>query len=274
MSRAVDRYAVFGNPIAHSRSPEIHGVFAQQLGQLVQYDKVCVAEDGFAEAAAAFFAAGGKGLNVTVPFKEQAFRYATRVTERARLAGAVNFLAPDPEGGIRGDNTDGFGLVLDLTENLGWKIRQKRVLILGAGGAVRGVLLPLLEQAPAELVIANRTASKAEALARTFAAYGNVQGRGFWQAHEHPFDLIINATSASLEGQVPRLNAGAISGHTCVYDMVYAAQPTPFMNWASAQGAAASADGFGMLVGQAAESFRLWRGVMPDIPAAIKKLRV
>lgn len=267
-----DCYAVFGNPIKHSKSPEIHQCFAEQFGHDISYRKQCVEIDEFKETVKQFFADGGKGLNVTVPFKEQAFEVATELSPRAQLAGAVNLLMPTGNG-IKADNTDGFGLVLDITENLGWQIKGKRILVLGAGGAVRGVLLPLLEQKPSEIVLANRTVEKAETLASLFAEYGTINARAFWEEDETPFDVIINGTSASLQGDIPKLNPHTVSRHTCVYDMVYGDKPTPFMQWASQQGAQYTADGLGMLVGQAAESYRLWRGVMPDISRVIKKIR-
>lgn len=267
-----DRYAVFGNPIKHSKSPQIHQCFAKQFGHDISYEKQCVEIDEFKDVVKQFFADGGKGLNITVPFKEQAFEVATDLSERAQLAGAVNFLMPC-ENGIKADNTDGFGLVLDITENQGWGLQGKRILVLGAGGAVRGVLLPLLEQNPTEIILANRTLEKAENLAEIFSSYGNISAREFWAEDETPFDVIINGTSASLQGDIPKLNPKGIAANTCIYDMVYGDEPTPFMTWASEQGAVKIADGFGMLVGQAAESYRLWRGEMPDISDAIQILR-
>ena len=267
-----DRYAVFGNPIKHSKSPEIHQLFAQQFGHDISYEKQCVEIDDFKNTVKQFFADGGKGLNITVPFKEQAFEVATELSQRAQLAGAVNFLMPI-ENGIKPDNTDGFGLVLDITENLGWQIKDKRVLVLGAGGAVRGVLLPLLEQNPSEIILANRTLEKAEKLASIFSDFGTISARAFWEDNEKPFDIIINGTSASLQGDIPTLNPTAVAKHTCVYDMVYGDEPSPFMQWAAQQGAEHIADGLGMLVGQAAESYRQWQGVMPDISRVITALK-
>ena len=267
-----DRYAVLGNPIKHSKSPDIHHLFAQQCRHDISYEKHCVEPEAFKEFVHDFFANGGLGLNITVPFKEQAFEVATELSPRAKAAGAVNFLMPT-ESGIKADNTDGFGLVLDITQNLAWEIKNKRVLILGAGGAVRGVLLPLLDQQPEVIVVANRTVEKAKQLAKEFSQFGNISGRAFWQDDELPFDIIINGTSASLQGDVPNVNPLAISKTTCAYDMVYGNEATPFMQWAEQQGAHKVADGFGMLVGQAAESYRLWRGVMPDIAKTIEALR-
>lgn len=253
------RYAVFGNPIAHSRSPAIHQAFAAQRGQALDYQRIEAPLDDFAGAVAAFFADRGAGANVTVPFKEQAFRLCGELTERARSAGAVNTLWQQ-DGTLWGDNTDGIGLVTDLTGHLGWTLRDARVLVLGAGGAVRGVLQPLLAAAPAQLVVANRTADKAAALAAEFG--GAVQGGGF-DALEGHFDVVINGTAASLSGAVPPLPAGSIDQHSCCYDMVYGDQLTPFLQWAQRQGAAV-ADGLGMLVEQAAASFRQWHGWEPD----------
>lgn len=267
----MDRYAVVGNPIAHSKSPSIHQMFALQTAQRLSYEKILVELTAFDEEVSGFFALGGKGLNVTVPFKEQAFRYADVTTERARLAGAVNTLALLPDGKVLGDNTDGAGLVADLLAQE-VTITSKRVLVLGAGGAVRGVVGPLLEQAPRELVIANRTPEKALAIASLGAStavhgcgYAEVQGR---------FDLVINGTSASLAGEVPPLPSGVIDALTFVYDMMYGAEPTPFLRWALEQGAGRVSDGLGMLVQQAAEAFNLWRGVRPDTAPVVQSLRV
>lgn len=269
-----DKYAVFGNPIAHSKSPDIHRQFAEQTGQDLSYSKQLVAEDGFEAAANEFFASGGKGLNITVPFKQKAYAYVARTTPRARRAGAVNTLSLETDGTILGDTTDGVGLVSDIVNNLGWEIRHKRVLILGAGGAVRGVLEPLLEQQPQHIVIANRTVDKALQLSKGFAEFGYLLGCGFDMLGEQQFDLIINGTSAGLQGEQPPLPDSLIdaSGTTACYDMLYGAEPTPFIQWATQRGAQVS-DGLGMLVGQAAESFALWRGVRPETSPVIADLR-
>jgi shikimate dehydrogenase len=269
-----DKYAVFGNPIAHSKSPDIHRQFAEQTGQDLSYSKQLVAEDGFEAAANEFFANGGKGLNITVPFKQDAYAYVARTTPRARRAGAVNTLTLEAEGTILGDTTDGVGLVGDIVHNLGWEIRHKKVLILGAGGAVRGVLEPLLEQQPQHVVIANRTVDKALQLAKGFAEFGYLLGCGFDMLGEQQFDLVINGTSASLQGDLPPLPDSLIDpdAGTACYDMLYGAEPTPFMQWAAERGALVS-DGLGMLVGQAAESFALWRGVRPETAAVIADIR-
>ncbi|MFZ5653816.1 MAG: shikimate dehydrogenase [Pseudomonadota bacterium] len=268
-----DRYVLFGNPVAHSPSPRVHAAFAAQTGQDLSYDRLLVPLGEFAAAAGAFFAGGGRGANVTLPFKEDAYRFATRLSARARRAAAVNTLALEPDGGVLGDNTDGVGLVRDLTLNLGWSIAGRRVLILGAGGAARGALGPLLEQRPALVRIANRTAEKAVRLAAEFAALGAIAGSGFAELRaEAPFDLVINATSAGLAGETPPLPAGVLAGGNA-YDMMYGAAPTPFLRRAGQQGAAALADGLGMLVEQAAESFALWRGVRPQTAPVIAALR-
>jgi len=267
-----DRYAVFGNPIAHSKSPDIHGRFAVQTGQDLTYDRQCVAVDGFAAAADQFFASGGKGLNITVPFKQDAFGYAAELTARARRAGAVNTLAYQSNGRILGDNTDGAGLVRDIRANLGWEIGGKRLLILGAGGAVRGVLAPLLAQEPHLLFIANRTKAKALALADEFADLGPIVGGGYDALSGQAFDLVINGTSASLAGDLPPLPEQLLAPKACCYDMMYGKDDTPFMAWSRYRGGAV-ADGLGMLVEQAAESFQLWRGVFPHTAAVIEALR-
>jgi shikimate dehydrogenase len=269
-----DKYAVFGNPIAHSKSPDIHRQFAEQTGQALSYEKQLVDPQGFEAAADAFFAGGGKGLNITVPFKQDAYAYVARTTPRARRAGAVNTLTLEADGTILGDTTDGIGLVGDIVHNLGWEIRHKKVLILGAGGAVRGVLEPLLEQQPQHVVIANRTVDKALQLAKGFAEFGYLLGCGFDMLGEQQFDLVINGTSASLQGDLPPLPDSLINpdAGTVCYDMLYGAEPTPFMQWAAERGALVS-DGLGMLVGQAAESFALWRGVRPETAPVIADIR-
>ena len=268
-----DRYAVFGNPVVHSKSPQIHQWFARQTGQDISYSKQLVEEGQFESAAARFFRSGGKGLNITMPFKLNAFTFADRVTPRAERAGAVNTLARQGDGSILGDNTDGAGMVADITANLGWPLDARRVLVLGAGGAVRGVLQPLLSEAPGRLLIANRTVAKALQLARNFRDLGRIQVCGFEDLAGQQFDLVINGTAASLAGDLPPLPEGLLGDGARCYDMMYAAEPTVFLRWAREQGAQACADGLGMLVGQAAESFFLWRGVRPDTAAVIKLLR-
>ena len=267
----MDQYAVFGNPISQSKSPFIHTEFARQTGQNLEYSAQLVEVGGFDKAADAFFQAGGRGLNITTPFKDDAYSYANSLTARARRAGAVNTLSLQKDGRILGDTTDGIGLIRDITENLGWDIGGKTVLILGAGGAVRGVLEPLLAANPQSVTIANRTASKAESLARGFADLGSIKGLGLDEL-DASFDLIINGTSINLSKEDISLPTGIISANTCVYDMAYSSEPTTFIQWANALGAQTS-DGLGMLVCQAAESFRIWRGVLPEVECLIAKLR-
>lgn len=262
-------YAVFGNPIAHSKSPQIHAEFARQTGQDMDYVALLAPLDGFAAAVAAFRDAGGNGANVTVPFKEEAFRIATRLTPRAQDAGAVNTLSfTDNE--ILGDNTDGAGLVRDLTANLKQDLAGKRLLLMGAGGAARGVIGPLLAQRPAALVIANRTVDKARQLAEQFGS--GVTAASYQDLAGQRFDVVINATAASLKGELPPLPDDLLNPGALAYDMMYG-QETPFMAWARAHGAGRIADGLGMLVEQAAEAFFTWRGVRPDTAPAIARLR-
>ncbi len=269
-----DRYAVVGNPIRHSKSPQIHAAFAEQCGQRMIYRAQQIELGHFDESARAFFASGGRGLNITVPFKLDAFAFADELSGRARRAGAVNTLARQDDGSIYGDNTDGIGMVRDLHDNLGWEIAERRLLLLGAGGAVRGILEPLLRRHPASVVIANRTADKAVALATAFSDLGvPIEGCGFDALHGREFDLIINGTSASLAGELPPLPDGLLGDNGCCYDMMYGAEPTPFMRWAAGQMAWAVADGLGMLVEQAAESFCIWRGVRPETRRVIEQLR-
>lgn len=268
----MDRYLVIGNPIAHSRSPEIHARFARQTGQSIAYERLLVEPGDFSRAAEAFFAGGGCGANVTLPFKAEAFAFAAARTDRARQAQAVNTLARGEEGSIVGDNTDGAGLVRDLLANLGWPLAGRRVLLIGAGGAASGVVGPLLQQAPAELVVANRTVSRAEALAQRFAAAGVIRGVGLGPV-DAPFDVVIHAASSSTRGEAPIVPAGAIDGQSCAYDMAYGAAATPFLALARAAGSRRLADGLGMLVEQAAESFLLWRGVRPLTAPVIDALR-
>jgi shikimate dehydrogenase len=267
-----DTYAVIGNPIAHSKSPEIQARFAQQTGQAMVYEKLLAPLDGFETCVRDFFAAGGKGLNVTVPFKTQAYSMAQSLSPRARWAGAVNTLWQQ-QGKLHGDNTDGAGLVRDLTHNLGLSLRGKKILILGAGGAVRGILLPLLEQEPLSMMIANRTLDKAQALLSLVPSRSvtQVQACGL---HDLPSgnDVIIHATSAGLQSHAPDVPAQCYTPNTWAYDMLYGANPTPFLCSAS-QHTKRCADGLGMLVEQAAESFFLWRGVRPNTLPVIAALR-
>ena len=270
----MDRYAVIGNPIGHSKSPRIHAAFAAQTGQQLRYDALLAPLDGFVATALDFRDGGGRGLNVTVPFKLEAFALADRRTPRAEAAGAVNTLAFGADG-ILGDNTDGAGILRDITVNLGCPIAGKPVLLLGAGGAARGTVLPLLDAAPAELVVANRTAAKAVDLAAAFATPGRLAptGCGFAALAGRRFDVVINATSASLADAAPDLPPGLYAPGSLAYDMMYGKGDTPFLAAARAQGAARLADGLGMLVEQAAESFALWRGVRPDTAPVLTALR-
>ena len=267
-----DRYAVIGNPIAHSKSPEIHAHFAAQTGQNLSYERLLSPLDGFVSTVRTFVAHGGKGMNVTVPFKLEAFDMATKLSERARLAGAVNTLCFNNEA-IDGDNTDGIGLVNDITRNHCFPIFGKRILLLGAGGAARGVIQPLLAEAPSELVIANRTVSKAVELSAIFSASSNIKinTRAFSDL-QGSYDLIINATSAGLKDEMPGIPASLFCPGVLAIDMVYGAQPTRFMQFAEQQGASVR-DGLGMLVEQAAESFFIWRGVRPDTAPVLAALR-
>ena len=262
-----DRYAVFGHPIAHSKSPQIHTAFARQTGQDMRYEAILAPLDGFAASVAQFIAAGGRGANVTVPFKEEAFKLASRLSPRAQRAGAVNTLVFDADG-ILGDNTDGAGLVADLTRNLRCALAGQRVLLLGAGGAARGVIGPLLDQRPTALVVANRTVRRAEELAELFGR--GVRACGL-DALDTPFDLVVNATAASLAGDLPPLSPRVFTADTLAYDMMYG-RDTPFLGFARTHGAR-TADGLGMLVEQAAEAFHLWRGVRPDTAPVIANLR-
>lgn len=265
-----DRYGVIGHPVAHSKSPIIHAGFAAQTRQDLTYERLLAPLDGFAPTVHAFIEQGGKGLNVTVPFKLEARALADTLTERARIAGAVNTLKFS-DGKILGDNTDGVGLVADIERNAGVTLRDKRVLLLGAGGAARGALLPLLHACPASLTIANRSPEKATALACEFAAFGKIDVSAF-NALQGRFDVVVNATSASLGSELPPVPAGIFGPATLAYDMMYGKEPTVFLQFAAQQGAA-TRDGLGMLVEQAAESFYLWRGIRPDTARIFAELR-
>lgn len=268
------RYAVIGNPIDHSKSPLIHRAFAEETGEDLEYGRLLGSLEGFESEVRAFFDGGGSGLNVTVPFKERAWALADVRRRAAEGAGAVNTLSLGEDGRIIGDNTDGVGLMRDLRDNHGLDLVGRRVLVLGAGGAVRGVLGPLIEGGPSDLVIANRTAPKAVALAEAASGPIPIRGMGLDDlVAEAPFDLIINATSAGLSGATPELPDGVLAPGGCAYDMLYGDTPTPFCVWARERGAATVLDGLGMLVEQAAESFRLWRGVRPSTRPVIELLR-
>ncbi len=267
-----DRYAVVGNPIAHSKSPLIHTAFARQTRQDLRYDAILAPLDGFISAAGTFRQQGGKGMNVTVPFKLEACRFATELTERARIAQAVNTLKFE-NNTLLGDNTDGAGLIRDITTNLRIPIVDKCVLLMGAGGASRGVILPLLQQQPATLAIANRTPQKALDLQQQFAAYGQISAGGYRDFAGAHFDIVINATTASLNDELPELPAGIFAAGALAYDMMYSKEPTRFLKYAAQQGVQYLADGIGMLVEQAAESFHLWRGIRPDTAVIIAQLK-
>ena len=268
-----DRYLVLGNPVAHSLSPRIHAEFARATGEDIDYGRLEVPLGRFAEAVAQLRAEGYRGANVTVPFKEDAFRCATVLSERGRIAAAVNTLRFDGDA-LYGDNTDGCGLVTDLRRNLGVTLAGRRILLVGAGGAARGVLQPLCAERPAALVIANRTPAKAAALAQLAGPLASAAG--FDALAGSAFDVVINATSASIAGEVPPLPEGVFASGALAYDMMYAkgaAEGTPFLAWARGHGAARAADGLGMLVEQAAEAFFVWRGVRPDTGPVFKQLR-
>ncbi|RYY17250.1 MAG: shikimate dehydrogenase [Alphaproteobacteria bacterium] len=268
-----DQYAVIGNPIGHTKSPMIHQAFAERTKQDLDYSAILGTIGGFGDDAAAFRKNGGRGLNVTAPFKLDAFRYATRLQEGARLAGAVNCLSFDGDDAI-GANFDGVGLTRDIKRNLGFPLRGKRILLLGAGGAVRGALLPFLEQQPAELVLVNRTVAKANALGEQFASYGALVTTGYEQLAQErgQYDIVVNATSASLQGELPPVSA-SVFGHGCLaYDLLYGTGLTPFLRLAKNAGVQHIADGVGMLVEQAAEAFEWWRGIRPDTSPMIKQL--
>ncbi len=260
----MDSYVVIGNPIAHSQSPEIHTQFAMQTGQSMHYDRLLSPLTEFAATLHAFHQRGGRGANVTVPFKLEAYELATRLSDRARVAGAVNTLSLDGND-IIGDNTDGIGLVNDIVHNAGVALRDRKVLLLGAGGAARGVMFPLLEQQPQQVVLCNRTLAKAQELMQQFVIYGNVSvaENADSTVLATPFDIVINATSASLMADIPSVPATVFTEGTLAYDMMYAKQDTAFMQFARQHGAIVR-DGLGMLVEQAAEAFFLWRGVRPD----------
>ena len=267
-----DRYAVIGNPIAHSKSPEIHARFAAQTGENLSYERLLAPLDGFAETVRAFIENGGRGLNVTVPFKLEAYEMTTALTNRARIAGAVNTLLL---GGaeIIGDNTDGVGLVADIVQNVGMSLSGKRLLLLGAGGAARGVLQPLIDENPSELVIANRTLGKAHELTEIFSARTSVPiSACAFSALQGKFDIVINATSAGLADEMPDVPGSIFGSGTLAYDMVYGKQPTRFLLFAAQHGATVR-DGLGMLVEQAAESFFVWRGIRPETAPVLAALR-
>jgi len=267
-----DRYALIGHPVSHSWSPFIHGMFARATQQHMQYRLIDVEPDRFRAETVQFFLGGGSGLNITVPYKQPAAELVNELTPRASEAQAVNTIRTSPSSELIGDNTDGVGLVIDLEENLQLPLAGRRVLILGAGGATRGVLGPLLARHPAVVAIANRTVARATQLAAEFSWKGPIAVSGFETVEPRAFDIIINATSASLDGAVPPLAPAAIGPATVCYDMAYSKGDTPFTRWARERGAAASYKGWGMLVEQAAESFLVWRGIRPPTRQVLELL--
>ncbi len=270
----VDRYAVLGNPVAHSLSPQIHARFAAATGQAIDYVALELPRDDFAAALRALVRDGLAGANVTVPFKQEAWALCDTRSDRAEIAGAVNTLVFGDGGAIAGDNTDGIGLVCDLRDNLGVEIARRRILVLGAGGAVRGVLGPIFDEEPAEVVIANRTLARARTLAENFAETGQIRVLAYKELREEPFDLVINGTAAGLADEVPPVPPAVIGNATVCYDMMYnTQQATAFVDWARRHEAGAAYDGLGMLVEQAAEAFRVWRGVRPETGPVIAALR-
>lgn len=274
MTQNIDRYAVFGNPIKHSKSPQIHTLFAEQTVQSLSYTAELVEVGQFDQAIKDFILHNGKGLNVTVPFKEDAWKCATQHSERALRAGAVNTLMLRQDGSLYGDTTDGIGLVRDLIQNHNIQIKDKDILLIGAGGAVRGVLEALLQQQPSSLLITNRTKQKAVQLAKDFSDLGQLNGCGLDEINDKSFDIVINGTSASLQGELPPLPGSLYrKNSSCSYDMMYAAQATPFMQWSADNGATKVFDGLGMLVEQAAESFYIWRNVRPETKPVIQHIR-
>ncbi|MBE9559251.1 MAG: shikimate dehydrogenase [Proteobacteria bacterium] len=273
MTELIDRYAVFGNPVEHSRSPQIHKLFAKQTDQSLIYTAELAEIGQFDQAVKNFIKDNGKGLNITVPFKEDAWKLAQKHSDRAKRAGAVNTLRLEQDSSLYGDTTDGTGLVRDLMDNHHITINNKTILIVGAGGAVRGVIEALLQQRPASILITNRTRKKAVQLAEDFSDLGNIDGCGLDEISDDSFDIIINGTSASLHGDLPTLPDSIFAKHSCSYDMMYAAQATVFMQWSIDNGVTHVFDGLGMLVEQAAESFYIWRGVKPETVSVIREVR-
>lgn len=269
----MDRYAVFGYPIGHSKSPIIHQQFALQTKQTLSYEAIEVKPEVFSATMDRFFHSGGKGVNCTVPLKELAYEKVEQLTERAQFSGAVNTIKLMDDGTLLGDNTDGVGLLTDLCVNLGLSLAGKRVLVLGAGGAARGILGPLLDAKPSVLYLANRTVSKAEAMEVLFASVGRIIPTSYEKLVGEQFDLIINATSASLSDSLPAVTEGLLSPNGVCYDLAYSEQPTAFVRWGLREGARLSVDGRGMLVEQAAHAFKLWRGVMPDTAQVLEGLK-
>ncbi len=268
-----DRYAVIGHPIAHSKSPIIHQLFAKQTGEQISYEALDVPPEELRASITKFTEEGGKGLNVTVPHKRKAAQIVDILTDRARMAGAVNTITPQQSGELEGDNTDGVGLVADLTNNLGIALQGARIVILGAGGATRGIVPPLLEARPEMLVVANRTEEKAKTLVEFFLPLGNIASSSFDGLEGQSFNLVINATSAGFDGAVPPFPESILGPNTVCYDLSYSMKDTPFVAWSRKHGSAEAHQGWGMLVEQAAESFCIWRGVRPDTDPVLSRLR-
>jgi shikimate dehydrogenase len=273
LDSSISNYAVFGNPVKHSKSPQIHSLFAEQTGIDLNYQAIEVPIDYFSKYVKFFSSQGGKGLNITVPFKEEAFSICSTLTQRAKLSGSVNTIWFDEDKNIYGDTTDGIGLINDITTNYSIDINNKSILILGAGGSVKAILEPLCKQTPKQIIIVNRTVSRAEQLAETFSGQGNIKACSYAELSNDSFDLIINGTSLSLAGELPPIPATVIKNNSCCYDLMYSDTNTVFMEWAIEQGASKVIDGLGMLVEQAAESFFIWHGVKPDTIPVIKSLR-
>jgi len=270
---STDRYVVIGHPIAHSKSPLIHSEFAAQTGQNLSYDAMDVPPETLAEQVKGFFADGGKGMNITLPHKEQIPALVGSQSERAALAGAINTIKLQDNGTLFGDNTDGEGLVNDITRNLNTDLEDARILILGAGGATRGIIPDLLASKPQLLTVANRTVSKAKELESRFESLGNVFGAGFDDLGKQAYDVVIHATSAGHGGELPPVPQGVLGAFTFCYDLSYANDDTPFIAWAREQGVLDVHDGLGMLVEQAAAAFELWRGMRPETTPVLEKLR-
>ena len=268
-----DRYAVIGNPIEHSKSPDIHLLFADQTGEILSYEKILAEESEFSQVVKEFFNNGGKGLNVTVPFKNLACEFVDELSEYAEHARAVNTIYRNNAGRFVGVNTDGIGLLRDLKKTLRLQLLNKKILIVGAGGATQGIVEPLLNEKPVELLIANRTPSKAEIIAKQFKSYGNINCCALNEIPKQHFDLVLHATSAGLQGNSVALPTEIIGPNSCCYDLLYSDQDTSFMEWAKKLHAKTVIDGFGMLLEQAAEAFYLWRGKRPDTGMAYHYFR-
>lgn len=272
-TKSMSQYAVIGDPVQHSKSPVIHRLFAAQTGQAVQYEAIRVESNSLREFIIDFFANGGAGLNVTLPHKEAVYALVDSCSQRATLAKAVNTLFKDSAGQLCGDNTDGVGLIRDIQDNHRFTIKGKRLLVLGAGGAVRGVIGPLLEAQPATLSLANRTVSKAEQLVLEFSSHGIIKAGAFADFSGEEFDLVINGTSMGIHDEVPAIDDIVLATQSCCYDMMYKSGDTAFVTWAKHHGSGVALDGLGMLVEQAAEAFAIWRGVRPETAPVIRQLR-